>query len=73
MKKKYQMCSRCVMDTTDPEAFFDKLGVCNHCIKFEARTKLHWFPNEDGIVRLKKYLTTLSMLIAAKSMTVFLV
>ncbi len=25
------MCSRCVMDTTDPEIAFDDNGVCNHC------------------------------------------
>ena len=56
MKKQYQICSRCVMDTTDPEIVFDELGVCNHCVEFEARTKLHWFPNEDGMVRLRKIL-----------------
>lgn len=28
---KYQQCKRCVMDTTDPEIFFDGNGYCNHC------------------------------------------
>lgn len=28
---KYQICTRCVMDTTDPDIIFDKNGVCNHC------------------------------------------
>lgn len=27
----YQICSRCVMDTTDKEIKFDESGVCNHC------------------------------------------
>lgn len=27
----YQICTRCVMDTTDPEIVFDENGVCNHC------------------------------------------
>ena len=27
----YQMCTRCVMDTTDPDIVFDENGVCNHC------------------------------------------
>lgn len=29
--RSYQMCSSCVMDTTDPEITFDEHGVCNHC------------------------------------------
>lgn len=30
----YQQCTRCVMDTTDPDITFDGIGHCNHCIKF---------------------------------------
>jgi len=25
------ICKRCVMDTTDPDIFFDEKGFCNHC------------------------------------------
>ena len=28
---KYQQCSRCVMDTSDPDIFFDSNGYCNNC------------------------------------------
>jgi len=31
-KREYQICTRCVMDTTDPDIVFDENGVCNHCI-----------------------------------------
>ncbi len=31
MTKKYQICVRCIMDTTDPDISFDENGVCNHC------------------------------------------
>lgn len=27
----YRVCTRCVMDTTDPDIVFDADGVCNHC------------------------------------------
>ena len=27
----YQICTRCVMDTTDPDIVFDENGICNHC------------------------------------------
>lgn len=28
---EYQICTRCVMDSSDTEIVFDKDGVCNHC------------------------------------------
>ena len=28
----YQICTSCVMDTTDPEIVFDRHGECNHCL-----------------------------------------
>jgi len=31
MERKYQICKRCVMDTTDPDIVFDEKGFCNHC------------------------------------------
>ncbi|MBA2613512.1 MAG: N-acetyl sugar amidotransferase [Bacteroidetes bacterium] len=30
-KNKNQICTRCVMDTTDPFIVFDENGNCNHC------------------------------------------
>ncbi|MCO5259293.1 MAG: N-acetyl sugar amidotransferase [Crocinitomicaceae bacterium] len=30
----YQICNRCVMDTTDPDIVFDNKGNCNHCGHF---------------------------------------
>ncbi len=34
----YRICTRCVMDTSDPDIVFDKDGYCNHCT--EALRKL---------------------------------
>ena len=34
---KYQICKKCVMDTSDPEITFDDDGVCNHCRNYEVR------------------------------------
>ena len=31
MAKKYQICKRCVMDTSDPQITFSSEGYCNHC------------------------------------------
>jgi len=50
----YRMCTRCVMDTTDPEITFDENGVCNHCREFDEVTSKKWFPNEEGQRRLER-------------------
>ena len=34
MLREYQLCKRCVMDTTDEEITFDENGYCNHCNKY---------------------------------------
>ncbi|MDK2064385.1 N-acetyl sugar amidotransferase [Aliarcobacter butzleri] len=51
-EKDYQICANCIMDTTDPEIYFDENGVCNHCLKFENQLKKNWFPNEEGKKKL---------------------
>ena len=28
-------CTRCIMDTTDPDIVFDAAGVCNHCHRYD--------------------------------------
>mgnify|MGYP003595376652 FL=1 len=46
---KYQICTRCIMDTTDPEITFDERGYCNHCRRFFETIKgVLWLPNEEG-------------------------
>lgn len=43
---KYQICTNCVMDTSDPEIIFDVHGVCNYCNSYEARKKL-FVPSQE--------------------------
>lgn len=31
----HRICTRCVMDTTDPTIVFSPDGVCNHCVSYE--------------------------------------
>lgn len=44
----YQICSQCVMDTTDSGISFDSHGVCDHCRGFETSVLPNWHPNEKG-------------------------
>jgi N-acetyl sugar amidotransferase len=46
--KDYQICRRCVMDTTDQEIQFDDNGVCNHCLYFDDVLSKKWYPNANG-------------------------
>lgn len=32
----YQICTRCVMDTSDPEITFDASGTCSHCQRYDT-------------------------------------
>jgi N-acetyl sugar amidotransferase len=46
--KKYQICTNCVMDTTDSKIIFDKNGVCDHCNTFYKDIKPKWHTDEKG-------------------------
>jgi N-acetyl sugar amidotransferase len=45
--RTYQVCTRCIMDTTDPEIKFDERGVCSHCHNFDNSVKQTW-PSVTG-------------------------
>ena len=51
--REYQVCSNCVMDTSDSRIKFDENGVCDHCTDFKINVKPNWYPNEEGLKRLK--------------------
>lgn len=48
----YQICDRCVMDTSDPEISFNEKGVCSHCMNFDEEKNRVWFPGKEGEKRL---------------------
>ncbi len=47
MSDKYQICTRCIMDTSDPEIVFDENGVCNHCKLYDMQAQYVF--NEDKL------------------------
>ena len=49
-----QRCTRCVMDTTDPDIVFDSNGVCNHCLQYDDLVAEHVFVGKDAESRLAK-------------------
>jgi len=45
---KYQICTNCVMDTTDPKNKFDDRGFCRHCRNFYKNILPNWHTDERG-------------------------
>lgn len=43
-----RVCTRCVMDTSDPEIVFDEVGNCNHCRNYFARVEREVRRGEAG-------------------------
>ena len=55
-QRPYQMCLRCVVDTTDIDISFDERGYCNHCTHVEKVIIPHnWHP-DTGRPKLNKIL-----------------
>ncbi len=46
--RTYQICTRCIMDTTDPDIVFNDNGVCNHCFEYDSKVNEVWKPGKDG-------------------------
>lgn len=46
MNNKYTICTKCIMDTSDPEIIFDDKGVCNHCHRYEEELPKRVFQGE---------------------------
>ncbi len=57
MQKEYQICTRCVMDTTDPDIEFDENGVCNHCRKYDDIIRKNMIPISKRKVELEKIIS----------------
>jgi N-acetyl sugar amidotransferase len=54
MNRDYQICTNCVMDTTDTKITFDEKGVCDHCNTFHSDILPKWHTDERGDKALKE-------------------
>lgn len=51
---QYRICTRCVMDTSDPGIVFDDDGVCDHCNGFIHEVVPNWKQGPEGRAELAK-------------------
>jgi N-acetyl sugar amidotransferase len=59
--RSYQLCSSCVMDTTDRKIIFDENGVCDHCTTFYKKILPNWDTGENGQQELDKLITKIKV------------
>ena len=45
---EYQICTKTVMDTSDPGITFDESGISNHYWDYHKNVKSNWFRGEEG-------------------------
>jgi N-acetyl sugar amidotransferase len=57
LQRKFQICTNCVMDTTDSKITFDENGVCDHCNDFYENVLPNWHTDEKGRAELKAMVT----------------
>lgn len=46
--RPYQVCTNCVMDTTDSRIVFDEQGVCDHCTTYFGKIAPNWRTGDEG-------------------------
>lgn len=54
--RDYQVCVRCVMDTSDPDITFDEHGVCNHCRDYDLLVRQLVSSDDEREARLEAVL-----------------
>lgn len=52
--RDYQICTNCVMDTSDSAITFDAKGVCDHCHSFAEHVLPNWDTGEKGKAELAR-------------------
>lgn len=51
-QKEYQICTNCIMDTTDPHITFNHQGECDYCQNFKSTILPEWRYGEDRMDEL---------------------
>ena len=46
--REYQVCTRCIMDTTDSNLRFNMDGLCQYCSNFDRSVLPNWHTDERG-------------------------
>ena len=50
--RPYQICTNCVMDTSDTTLTFDERGWCQYCCNYHKNIAPNWHPDERGLAEI---------------------
>lgn len=50
--RPYQICTNCVMDTSDTTLRFDERGWCQYCCNYYKNIMPNWHPDERGLAEI---------------------
>ena len=53
IEKVYQICTKCIMDSSDSKIVFDEKGVCDHCNDFYSNVKPNWHTDDKGRIEME--------------------
>ena len=59
MSEEFNRCTKCIMDTTDPEIVFDSDGVCNHCKRYDDLLEKRVYEGEEAKENLKTIINSI--------------
>ena len=59
--RNYQICTNCVMDTSDSRITFDEKGVCDHCNDFYQNVQPNWHTDNRGKQKLDKIIEKIKL------------
>lgn len=48
MSRAYQVCTNCIMDTSDPKISFDRRGWCDYCNNYHRNILPNWHADAGG-------------------------
>jgi N-acetyl sugar amidotransferase len=66
-KRSYQICSNCIMDTSDSNIVFDTAGRCDYCNNYYSNILPNWHTDERGEAELQKSIDAIKRAGAGKS------
>jgi len=50
----HQICTSCIMDTSDPNIIFNDDGICDYCVNFNNQILPNWHTDERGAAKLAR-------------------
>ena len=59
LDSNYQVCTECIMDTSDHAISFDENGVCNHCLEYKEFAQENLYRGDEAEKQLSKTIKAL--------------